>query len=1092
MKLDDLATFFDDPIRTLTTNEGLDALLVGGEVYLHPFLQDKYLLLKQGENNVSFDLTAADMWVTSSDDWLWVLRSVKGKTIRLQALKTMPVIETFSGKFNVAVDEKIRDEVARKAGFNNPSIEGAALWLNEEFVLREGDGSRILQARYHGQDNQQTINLLGRNFLLVLEATANGALWVRRLSPVSRNRDFSIAIIDSGIDFVDATIAAQLANPEEVEKLKALRRDHSSYIALWEEYDRIADRRAKDDARKTGYISYVKHEQENTVDGVEWRFYFKKDHAEKVDAFYKAIKSSDGIKLELDKELPGWLTNQSSIESNNLSQNERRLTATLVKKTPSYLVLSLDRGIKPSSTGFLYTSLAGTETSSKRRREARDNINSQKNAMPQLCHLIEGLPVKAPRYRYIKPMSSSAKESFSGEPTEKQIDALDLALNTPDIALILGPPGTGKTQIISALQRRLADEAGKVRMDITREVLVSSFQHDAVDNVVARSEVFGLPAIRVGRRERSAAILQQWINKQRSAVTEVLENEEDENECFQLIELIRKDVAILLYGGPAEEEFYRRISDLASSLEKLGDQHDVVISSSLKAKLGIASQRVTKKAGSNVLSVDKELLRCVRALRVDPISFEDDGVDCAFACLCALERSKVPLTMSDASLLQSMSEYYEQPPLASLELLADLKARIIERLLPDYRPMPLRTKLDAELEMTLKDITTELTGQLATSAAGIPDILREYAQTLSYQKGRVKKTVEDYTTTLGATCQGAVSTEMLNTLSAMGQENISFDTVIVDEAARANPLDLFIPMSLGRRRIVLVGDHYQLPQILEPDIEGEMRESGVLTETFDESLKESLFERLYVQLKEREKNDGIRRTVMLDTQFRMHPEIGRFVSENFYENNGEPPVKSGLGESHFTMTLAGYDDAIMHWVDVPITQGAEKRSGSSWVRHVEADRVAEIAAKIVHENENISVGVITFYAHQREAIFSSLESKNICRRGEDGWEYEPAYISTHDGEERIRVGSVDAFQGKEFDVVILSMTRSNKLTCTTEQQLNRKYGFLRLQNRLNVAFSRAKKRLIAVGDRKMFSGEEAKAALPSVHQYAVSLCGDSK
>ncbi len=41
------------------------------------------------------------------------------------------------------------------------------------------------------------------------------------------------------------------------------------------------------------------------------------------------------------------------------------------------------------------------------------------------------------------------------------------------------------------------------------------------------------------------------------------------------------------------------------------------------------------------------------------------------------------------------------------------------------------------------------------------------------------------------------------------------------------------------------------------------------------------------------------------------------TSKNFYENNGEPPVKSGLDESHFTMTLAGFDDAIMHWVDVP-------------------------------------------------------------------------------------------------------------------------------------------------------------------------------
>ena len=66
-------------------------------------------------------------------------------------------------------------------------------------------------------------------------------------------------------------------------------------------------------------------------------------------------------------------------------------------------------------------------------------------------------------------------------------------------------------------------------------------------------------------------------------------------------------------------------------------------------------------------------------------------------------------------------------------------------------------------------------------------------------------------------------------------------------------LIFFIPMSLARRRIVLVGDHYQLPQILEPEIKKEMVETGVLREQFADSLKESLFERLYVQLREGKK-----------------------------------------------------------------------------------------------------------------------------------------------------------------------------------------------------------------------------------------------
>ena len=91
-------------------------------------------------------------------------------------------------------------------------------------------------------------------------------------------------------------------------------------------------------------------------------------------------------------------------------------------------------------------------------------------------------------------------------------------------------------------------------------------------------------------------------------------------------------------------------------------------------------------------------------------------------------------------------------------------------------------------------------------------------------------------------------------------------------------------------------------------------------------------------------------------------------------------MKPGLDESHFDIEVPGFGDAVMHWVDVPNTQGNETRSGSSWVRYVEAERVADIAAGMVHDCPDISVGVITFYAKQREAIFAALEVKDICRK----------------------------------------------------------------------------------------------------------------
>ena len=1089
MKLSELSTFFDESVYLLKTTEDLDPVQVGMEAFLVPNIQHGELLLKQGEAIVGFQLSEPDGWAFNATTALWLVLSKSKDTVKLQRVDVVSGDEPLEEDISVCVDEKIRDEVARKAGFTNPSIEDIAIWLRQEFVLEENDKERIFQASYYGSNDPDSITFVGRNFLLALDTSPNGSLWIRRLSPHSRNREFSLQSIEGGLTFVDGTIAAQIARPEEVEKLRALRRDNSSYIALWENYDHISDRKAQEVARQIGYIRYVKVDQKATADGIEWRFYFHSSDEERASEFITALRSNGDSNIEVHRELPPWLNNQGNSNSTASSEYEARLSATVVKKVDSYLVVNLGRGAKPEHTGYIYCSLAGTETSSKRRKTARDNINSQRNPMPQLCHLIEGLPVTTARQNYIKPLSRSARTSFSGEPTPKQIEALDLALNTPDIALILGPPGTGKTQIISALQRRLAEVSER---DINREVLVSSFQHDAVDNVVARSDVFGLPAIRVGKRDRSANILQQWINKQQSMVEKVLLQEKSSNSAYGLIDRIRNDIALLLASGRSEDEFIRITGTLSQDLRRLAGEHNVHVSSSLSARLVCASDRIQEKNHTSRLKTSDRVLQALRSLRVNRDSFLDDGADRAFECLYLLQQENYRLTDRERETLERMADSkssFEQSDFRDFE---NVKTELIEKLLPDYRPRSIRTAVNSETRQLLQEISEDLTGQLSSTVAGIGDILAEYQLTLAYQKGRVKNAVEDYTTTLGATCQGSVSTEMLNTLSVMGENSISFDTVIVDEAARANPLDLFIPMSLAKRRIVLVGDHYQLPQILEPEIEKEMVETGVLREQFADSLKESLFERLYVQLREREKVDGVKRTVMLDTQFRMHPEIGQFVSKQFYENNGEPSLNSGLDRSHFEIDLPGFEDSVMHWVDVPNSLGHESRPGSSWLRSVEAERVATLAASIVEQCPKLSVGVITFYARQREAIFEELEAKDICRRTDDGWEYEPGYVSTKEGDERIRVGSVDAFQGKEFDVVILSMTRSNNHSGLQESDLNKKFGFLRLPNRLNVAFSRAKKRIIAVGDRKMFTSNEAKIAMPSVYEYASNLCGASK
>jgi superfamily I DNA and/or RNA helicase len=295
-------------------------------------------------------------------------------------------------------------------------------------------------------------------------------------------------------------------------------------------------------------------------------------------------------------------------------------------------------------------------------------------------------------------------------------------------------------------------------------------------------------------------------------------------------------------------------------------------------------------------------------------------------------------------------------------------------------------------------------------------------------------------------------------------------------------------MALASKRIVLVGDHFQLPQMLEPDIEKEMIDAGELELETSNAIKMSLFERLYTQLKEREAKDGIQRTVMLDTQFRMHQDLGDFISRTFYESEGEPRLMPGLEDDKFDLGISKYRGKVAEWIDLPLSLGREKESGTSWKRECEALKVVEEVRSLLEEKPNLSIGVITFFAAQRELILDKLSQVGVCHKSNDGWEYLSGYKTTEEGEEKLRVGSVDAFQGKEFDVVILSTVRSNDLGCSDENSYRKKYGFIRTPNRLNVAFSRAKSLIKVVGDKNMFAGEYAKKAIPQVWSFIHDLC----
>lgn len=204
--------------------------------------------------------------------------------------------------------------------------------------------------------------------------------------------------------------------------------------------------------------------------------------------------------------------------------------------------------------------------------------------------------------------------------------------------------------------------------------------------------------------------------------------------------------------------------------------------------------------------------------------------------------------------------------------------------------------------------------------------------------------------------------------------------------------------------------------------------------------------RLNAAVAKEDKKLGITRTAMLSEQYRMHPDICDLVNI-FYDGKLETLCKREDKEHN----LGLYDGKAIAWIDMPLCDEypAEiKRQSVS--RQCEVDMIQHELANILANNDDYKIGIITFYSAQAK-LLNDMVRENF-----------PGDIH------RIQVGTVDAFQGKEFDVVLLSVVRSNQ-----EKEARRRVGFLNNDNRLCVAFSRAKRLLVAVGDARTvaFDGE---------------------
>ena len=252
-------------------------------------------------------------------------------------------------------------------------------------------------------------------------------------------------------------------------------------------------------------------------------------------------------------------------------------------------------------------------------------------------------------------------------------------------------------------------------------------------------------------------------------------------------------------------------------------------------------------------------------------------------------------------------------------------------------------------------------------------------------------------------------------------DGMKFGTLFIDEAAQAMEAACWIPIRRASR-VIFAGDHCQLPPTVK--------------------CYEALKGGLGVTLMERIANMKPEVVTLLRIQYRMNEDIMRFSSDWFYHNM---MVAAPEVQNRSILDL----DLPMTWIDTSVYEGHEEFVGESFgrVNKTEAELTLlslqayyELIGKQRILDERLDVGIISPYRAQVQHL------RQLVRKREF---FKPFRTL-------ISVNTVDGFQGQERDIIVISLVRAND-----EGQI----GFLRDLRRMNVAMTRARMKLIILGDR---------------------------
>jgi len=356
-------------------------------------------------------------------------------------------------------------------------------------------------------------------------------------------------------------------------------------------------------------------------------------------------------------------------------------------------------------------------------------------------------------------------------------------------------------------------------------------------------------------------------------------------------------------------------------------------------------------------------------------------------------------------------------------VLPQLREHTLEFLAENHADMKLVRKLTKEAHALRADAAR------FTRAKPLPGERREKRQEAKDLLADARRVEEQLVARLLSGAQVVCST--LTGLHEAFLREERFDLCIIDEAGQSTEPSCWIPLRYAQK-LVLAGDHQQLPPTI------------IAPKAAAEGLGISLMERLM------QSNGTLAQQLTL--QYRMHQQIMGFSSQQFYADSlvADATVAEHLLSDLPAVLPVALTTTALHFID---TAGADyseatEETGASRFNEQEATLVQRKISELIDAGLAASqISVISPYAAQIRLLRDQLAT----------------YV-----DEGLEIGSIDGMQGREQEAVILSLVRSNQEGAI---------GFLADTRRMNVALTRARRKLIIIGDSATIGGDPFYAAL---------------